>query len=137
MKRAFAACLVAGVLGVAGAAGAHCSFAMFDQSRVVAMKGTIAEVQWTAPHTFFEVNVPGADGKVARWSIEANSPSVMHRLGWHSSWFKVGDKVTLNLNPLRDGRTGGLFKGMQLADGRVLGDMTVTIAGAKTPHRKA
>jgi hypothetical protein len=37
---------------------------------------------------------------------------------------KVGDEVTLVLNPLRDGSRGGLFVSVKLPDGTLLGDPT-------------
>ena len=35
-----------------------------------------------------------------------------------------GDKVTVVINPLRDGSKGGLFVAVTLADGKIMGDPT-------------
>jgi hypothetical protein len=115
----------ASVLGLwAGQASAHHSFAMFDRSHDVVLKGTVREFQWTNPHSFIELDVVGPQGAVAAYSIEMNSPNNLTRQGWKSSSLKVGDKVLLTMNPLRDGSHGGLFVAVQLPDGSVLGDPT-------------
>ncbi len=75
---------------------------MFDQTKEVTLKGTVTEFQWTNPHAFIHVQVPGADGKPEIWEIELNSPNNLKRQGWKSTSVKSGDKVTLMTNPLRD-----------------------------------
>ena len=110
--------VLAGVVGVAMAspALAHHSFAMFDQRKVMTLEGTVTEFQWTNPHAFIELDAAG--GK--HWSIELNSPNNLKRQGWSRTSLKRGDKVTLRMAPLRDGRAGGLFLDVKLANGKVL-----------------
>jgi len=98
---------------------AHHSFAMFDQHKIMTLEGTVSEFQWTNPHSFIEMDVPTA-GKLTHWSIELNSPNNLKRQGWSRSSLHVGDKVTLRMNPLRDGSKGGLFLDVKLANGKVL-----------------
>ena len=112
-----------------GHAFAHHSFAMFDQSKDVTLKGTVTEFQWTNPHAFIHMEVPGASGGKETWQIELNSPNNLKRQGWKSTSVKAGDQVTLVLNPLRDGSKGGLFVWMKLPDGKILGDPTRTGSG--------
>jgi hypothetical protein len=117
--------LLAGIaLCATGAAFAHHSFAMFDRDKEVVLKGTVREFQWTNPHAFIEIDVPDAGGKVEKWSIEMNSPNNLQRQGWKSSMLKTGDKVSVTLNPLRDGKKGGLFVAITFADGKVIKDPT-------------
>lgn len=106
------------------AALAHHSFAMFDQSRQVSLKGTVREFQWTNPHAFIHLDVTNASGGTDTWQVELNSPNNLKRQGWKSSSLKPGDQVTLILNPLKDGTKGGLFVAVTLPDGSVLGDPT-------------
>ncbi len=111
--------VVAGALALAPAgAQAHHSFAMFDQSRQVTVAGTVRDFQWTNPHAFIELE--DAQGKT--WGVELNSPNNLVRQGWKRTIIKAGDKVSVVLNPLRDGRPGGLFTTLTLPDGRVLGN---------------
>jgi hypothetical protein len=109
---------------LATAAFAHHSFAMFDQSRQLSLAGTVHEFQWTNPHAWIHLDVPRSDGGTDLWRVELNSPNNLKRQGWKSSVLKPGDKVTLVLNPLKDGTRGGLFVAVTLADGTVLGDPT-------------
>jgi hypothetical protein len=103
---------------------AHHSFAMFDQTREVTLKGKIVDFQWTNPHAFIHVEVP-AGGAADVWEIELNSPNNLKRQGWKSDSIKPGDQVTLLANPLRDAaKKGGLFIKLTLANGTVLGEAT-------------
>jgi hypothetical protein len=108
-----------GVLAVAMPAAAHHSFAMFDQKKIMTLAGTVHEFQWTNPHAFLEIDVPEG-GKTTRWSLELNSPNNLKRQGWSRSAVKTGDKVTVRMNPLRDGQHGGLFLDLKFAGGKVL-----------------
>jgi uncharacterized protein DUF6152 len=118
-----AAALAVAAFAAATAAYAHHSFAMFDQSRMVPLQGTVREFQWTNPHAWIHIEVP-ATGGAAVWIVELNSPNNLKRQGWKSSTLKPGDKVTVVINPLRDGTKGGLFVSVTLADGSVLDDPT-------------
>lgn len=118
-RRILAGCCA---LLLAAAAHAHHSFAMFDQTKQVELKGTVKEFQWTNPHAFIHIDVPNPAGVVETWQVELNSPNNLKRQGWKSSSVKPGDHVTLILNPLKDGTKGGLFVAVTLPDGSVLGD---------------
>jgi hypothetical protein len=118
------ALLAAGSLLVAAGAFAHHSFAMFDRDKEVVLTGTVKEFQWTNPHAFIEIDVPNAKGEPEHWSIEMNSPNNLTRQGWKSSMLKNGDKVVVTLNPLRDGKRGGLFVAITFPDGKVIRDPT-------------
>ena len=118
MNRLVLGC-IATVLAAAPAL-AHHSFAMFDQRRIMTLEGTVTEFQWTNPHAFIEMDVPASGGATAHWSIELNSPNNLKRQGWTRSALKPGDRVSLRMNPLRDGNPGGLFLDVRLPSGRVL-----------------
>ena len=105
-------------LGSAVAVRAHHSHAMFDTSREVAITGTVTNVSYRNPHVFLYVDVKGSDGAVVSWAIEMSNISNMERRGIYRSTFKPGDVVTVKVNPLRDGRTGGNYTSITAADGR-------------------
>lgn len=119
MKKRFTL-VVAVLASVAMPAAAHHSFAMFDQRKIMTLEGTVTEFQWTNPHAFIEIDVPNPGGAVRHWSIELNSPNNLKRQGWKRDSLHRGDRVTLRMNPLRDGRHGGLFLDVRLSDGRTL-----------------
>ena len=120
LKLGAAATMVA-LCAMTSAPRAHHSAAMFDDSKVVELKGVVKELQWTNPHVWLQVSV---DEKGARkeWSIEAGSPNTLSRTGWRSTSFKPGDQVTVRINPMKDGSAAGNFIGAKFeADGRTLG----------------
>lgn len=119
LKLLAGALALAAPIGLAMPAMAHHSFAMFDQTKVMTLKGTVTEFQWTNPHAFIEIDVP-TKGKVVHWSIELNSPNNLKRQGWSRNSLKHGDKVTLRMNPLRNGKPGGLFLDVVLPNGKTL-----------------
>jgi hypothetical protein len=99
---------------------AHHSFAMFDQTKTVTLTGTVTQFQWTNPHSFIEIDAVTKSG-TEHWAIELNSPNNLTRQGWKRTSVKPGDKVTITLNPLRNGTKGGLFNTIVLPDGKTLG----------------
>jgi hypothetical protein len=123
------ACLMALAVGYGSGAAAHHSFAMFDQSKALPLKGTVHDFQWTNPHAFIDVDVQNPQGSIELWKVELNSPNNLKRQGWKSSQMKPGDKVTVVIRPLRDGSKGGLFLSVTLPDGTVLGDATQKAGG--------
>jgi hypothetical protein len=95
---------------------------MFDQTKQVTISGTVTEFQWTNPHVYIEIDVTDETGAVKHWSVEMGSPSILMQGGWKHKDVKPGDKVTVKVNPLRDGRTGGLLVQITLPGGRMLGN---------------
>ena len=87
---------------------AHHSFAMFDFTKTVTITGTVKEFQWANPHVVLWVNVEGKDPKTPDvWWLEMTSPGNLTRTGWNRKAVNPGDKVVVELNPLRDGKLGG------------------------------
>ena len=113
---------LAAVMLLAIPAAAHHSFTMFDQTKQLTITGTVTEFQWTNPHAYIEIDVPDESGAIKHWAIEMGSPSILQQSGWKFSNLKKGDKTTLVINPLKDGRPGGFLNTATLPDGRVLGN---------------
>jgi len=105
----------------ATAASAHHSFAMFDLGKDVTVDAVIKEVQFTNPHVWLQILIKDDKGTETEWSIESGAPGMMLRNGWKPSTLKSGDKVTLTLHPLRDGKPGGSLVKVIVPDGRTLG----------------
>ena len=122
--------LLAGVLLGAAAlpALAHHSFSMFDAQKEVVLKGKVKDFQWSNPHTWIQLDVTDATGKVVEWSIEGGSPNLVGRQGWKRNTFKPGDAVEITVHPLRDGQPGGSFVRAVLPDGRKLGGEQIPAA---------
>ena len=123
MRKFQLTCLGALVCLLAASALAHHSFAMFDRNKETTIVGTVAEFQWTNPHSWIELDVPNENGAPDRWSIELNSPNNLARQGWHSTSVKPGDKISVIIWPLRSGEKGGLFISLTLPNGQVLDEL--------------
>jgi len=120
----------AGVL-LGAPVSAHHSFAMFDTTKPVTLVGTVTAFEWTNPHAYIELDVPGEDGTVKHWSIELGSPSILQQGGWKFKDLKYGDKVTAVVSPLKSGQSGALLSRITMPDGRVLGNGPVAIGGGR------
>ena len=110
---------------------AHHSFAVYDHTKTVTIKGTVTKFQWTNPHAFIELDVPSANGEVTHLSIECTSINMMQRLGWRSNMIKAGDQVKATVAPLLNGQPGGLLLDVVLPDGRRLEPGVPNIASFK------
>ena len=73
------------------------------------------------PHSWIQLNVPDASGKLVEWAIEGGSPNQLGRMGWSSGALKPGDKVTVVARPLKSGEPGATLVTVTTADGKVLG----------------
>ena len=116
---------------IAAPALAHHSFAMFDQTKVVNLRGTIKEYRWVNPHVSLFIEVNDGPTKHGVWAVELTSPGNLTRLGWNRKSLNVGEKVDIEVNPLRDGGLGGGFrKATVLSTGQVLQARLVEIEKA-------
>jgi hypothetical protein len=121
LKTSTATALVVAALLVSAPVVAHHSAAMFDDTKVVELTGTVKELQWANPHIWLQVIVD-EKGKKTEWSLEGGSPNSLSRQGWRATTFKAGDVVTVRFNPMKDGSPGGNFVGAKFAsDGRTIG----------------
>jgi hypothetical protein len=114
----------------AGPALAHHSGAMFDRTKTVTLVGTIKKYDYVNPHAWLDLTVDGGTGAPGPWSVEMEAPIGLRKMGLTPSTLKVGDKVTVRAHPLRDGRMGGSFIDIKLADGTVIGSR---VFGAPSP----
>jgi hypothetical protein len=107
-------------LTTAGAALAHHSFAVFDHTRTVTIKGTVTKFQWTNPHAFLDVDAVDAKGKITPFTMELTSINMLSRVGWRSNMIKAGDQIKAVVSQLLSGQPGGLLLDVTLPDGRKL-----------------
>src|SRR5262249_26061239 len=101
-------------------AAAHHSFAMFDPTHRMTMRGTVKALEWTNPHVWMWVVSEGSADAVP-YAFEAPSINELVRLeGWTKHTIRVGDTITVEYFPLKSGNKGGLIVGVTGADGRPL-----------------
>ena len=71
-RKAFGLAGIAALL-LAAPAYAHHSFAMFDQSKVLHMTGTVKEFEFVNPHAWLHIAIVNDKGEVSTWSFEGGS----------------------------------------------------------------
>ncbi len=99
---------------------AHHGAAQFDVGKKVMVKGTVTEWFWANPHCFLRFDVTGDNGEVVHWAVETQSgPNILPQ-GFTKQTFKVGDQVTVTLEPVKNGRPLGRLLRVALADGSTL-----------------
>jgi len=103
------------------AAMAHHSGVEFDSGKVVELTGTIKEFQFKNPHSWVQVLVADPNGGTVEWSLEWGSPNALGREGYRPTTFPVGARVTVRLNPMKNGSPAGAFVGARLEDGKTIG----------------
>ncbi len=93
-------------------AAAHHSFAMYDPAVIVRLDGTVKDFQWTNPHVLLWVLGASKPGEApVLWTVELpTSPGNLSRMGWTKHSLSPGDRVMVELNPLRNGQHGGSFR---------------------------
>ena len=114
--------LAAGAAMAAGPALAHHSAAMFDSQKLVVLKGTISSFAYLNPHSWISLEAaPDGKGATKRWDVEATAPQSLLRIGITRDTLKPGDKATVAIRPMRDGRAAGSLVFFVLADGKSYG----------------
>jgi hypothetical protein len=111
---------------------AHHSFAMFDPAKPMTFEGTVKSLQWTAPHAIVWIEADKVGQYDAGlWSLELpTSPGNLSKMGWSRTTLVPGDKIRVDIDPIRDGRRAGRFKrAIILANGKVLSVGAVPGAG--------
>ena len=112
---------VAMVLAIVRPALPHHSHAMFDHEKEVTINGTVAEWVFRNPHVYLYVETKLDNGETVKYSVEMSNITNMIRAGFGANTFKHGDKVSVKLNPLRDGRPGGNYITATTPDGKTFG----------------
>lgn len=100
---------------------AHHGAAAFDTERDLTLTGIVTEWVWANPHCFLKFDAMDDTGMVRNWAVETQNPTDMSRRGWRRSSFKVGDKVTVVLQAIKNGSPVGRVLRVTLANGQVLG----------------
>ncbi len=108
------------LMGLSGPALAHHSFAMFDQTQVVSVSGTVTRFDWQNPHAWLYLSTVDDGGTEAAYSFETSSPSSLSSTGWTPESVHEGDQVDIDFHPLRDGTNGGQLRTIWLPDGTEL-----------------
>jgi hypothetical protein len=130
-KISAAAILLGMALAAIPAFAHHAVQAEFDFDKPVAVKGTIAKIEWINPHSYLSIDVKDASGKVTRWAFELVGPGGLRKAGLSREdrgGLKPGQEIGVSGFASKDGSNSGFAKDLTLPDGR-----TVTI-WSKDPY---
>ena len=113
--------LAATVLTLSAPLFAHHGNAALDVGKKVTVKGTVTEWLWANPHCWLKVDVKDDSGKVVNWVGETNNAADMIEKGWSKQTFKVGDQVSVTMEPVKNGKPAGKVLEVVLPNGQTLG----------------
>ena len=120
-------------LGAAGAvlaaaialpALAHHSAAHFDFGNPVLVTGVVKEARFVNPHARIILDVDQEDGSVREIEFAGHSRNNMDRQGFRPGMMELGDTITIQIAPARDGSGGGYVTALQTGEGDMIGNIT-------------
>jgi hypothetical protein len=111
---------VVGLFGGPAPAAAHHGAATFDTGKEITLKGVVTEWIWANPHCFLKFDAKDETGTLRNWAVETQNPVSMTARGWSRGAFKVGDQVTVKLEPVKNGAPVGRILNVLLPNGQTL-----------------
>jgi hypothetical protein len=98
---------------------AHHAFAIFDQTKLLHVSGTVKQFELVNPHAWLHVVIANDKGETLTWSFEGGSVAQLTSLGWKDS-LRAGDKLEVGFHPMKDGSRGGQLMNVMLPNGQKL-----------------
>ena len=108
------------VVALASTASAHHSAVQYDFGKSATITGVVVKFQAINPHMRLTLRVTDDKG-TREVELEGHSTNNMYRAGYRDGMIKVGDKITVSVAPLRDGREGGYMVAAVTASGTRFG----------------
>jgi hypothetical protein len=81
-------------------------------------------VRFANPHAKLVLEVTDDERGTRDIVFEGHSRNNMIRQGLLPDMMKVGDTIRIQIAPMRDGTDGGYVTGLQMPDGRMVGNVT-------------
>ena len=108
------------VVALGSTASAHHSAVQYDFAKSTTITGVVLKFQAINPHMRLTLRVTDDKG-TREVELEGHSTNNMYRAGYRDGLIKVGDKITVNVAPLRDGSEGGYMVAAVTASGQRFG----------------
>lgn len=108
------------VVALGATASAHHSAVQYDFGKSATITGVVTKFQAINPHMRLTLRVTDDKG-TREVELEGHSTNNMYRAGYRDGMIKVGDKITVSVAPLRDGREGGYMVAAVTASGTRFG----------------
>jgi hypothetical protein len=100
--------VLGGVLLVSTAIAHHGQAGLFDEARVIEVRGAVKEWSFVNPHPVLTIEVTDAGGARAEWEVYFG-PSAVSRLrqqGFSADTFKVNETLIVTGHPATSGARG-------------------------------
>ena len=85
------------------ASGHHSFSVQYDDTRPITLQGWLTKVEWTNPHVYFYLDIPGENDDVESWAFEMVAPIVLERRGWTRNTLQIGEEIEVDGYLARDG----------------------------------
>ncbi|MCZ6750362.1 MAG: DUF6152 family protein [Acidobacteria bacterium] len=113
--------VVVGFVVATGGLWAHHSDAVYDQTTLKIIKGTVRQHMLVNPHQVIKLRVQGADGRYTAWTLIGANVSSNRAVGWTKETLQVGDPITAWGFAYRDGKPNMTWmRIVKELDGRML-----------------
>ena len=100
------------------AAAHHSAAVFFKMDEEIFLTGTVTEFRMGNPHLRVYFDRVNDTGETEKWMAEGGSRTVLLRHNWTGDEIQVGDVVSMNGNPSRDGTNVVHIKNITLANGK-------------------
>ncbi len=111
-------------LSASGVAFGHHSAAQFDFGNQVQITGIVKYVRFANPHAKIILEVTDDVRGTRDIEYEGHSRNNMIRQGLVPNLFGIGEKITIQIAPMRDGSDGGYITAFVTEDGHTVGRIT-------------
>ena len=96
---------------------AHHAFAAeFDDKKPIKLRGRVVKWELINPHSWIQLDVKDAEGKVVSWEIEGGSPNALFRMGFTKDSLPVGTEIIVEGFQAKDGANRGVGANLTFAD---------------------
>ena len=117
--------LLAGLMAGTSVEAHHATASVYDPGKLGEVAGKLASIRFVNPHGSIVVTVSNADGSTTDWTFTTASTTALARQGISQvgpNALKIGEELTVQFRPARNGSPlGGLLQ-LKRANGQVLGN---------------
>jgi hypothetical protein len=124
---------VALFLVIAPMSAHHEPAAKFDPAKPITLTGIVTQIDWLNPHVHVFMNVKDATPPT-NWAIELESTVDLRRSGWTRDSLKIGDAITVQGMPARDGSATAWGNSVVVTS---TGNKVFTVTPAQPPREAA